>query len=65
MKIRDSVVVPVSTAIQNGAVTLIDCLELSIIQSAAFAAGFLEVILIFSTCRNAPFGTRYLGMTKQ
>ncbi len=40
-----------------------DNLELSIIQSAAFAAGFLEVILNFQTCQNAPFRTRFLGMT--
>ena len=41
-----------------------DNLETSIIQSAAFAAGFLEVILIFKTCQNAPFRARFLDMIK-
>ncbi|MFT5727993.1 MAG: hypothetical protein ACI8PB_002144 [Desulforhopalus sp.] len=46
MEIRDSVVVPVSSSIQNGAILLIDGLELSIIWNAPFAAVFMEVCLI-------------------
>ncbi len=38
--------------------------DLSTISSAAFAAGFLEVILIFKTCQNAPFRAYILGMIK-
>ena len=47
---------------ENGAVLLIDGLEASIIQSAAFAAGFMEVTLIFKTCQDAPFRALFLGM---
>ena len=41
-----------------------DALETSTIQSAAFAAGFWEVILIFKTCQNAPFRARFWDMIK-
>ena len=38
-------------------------METSIIQSAPFSAGFLEIILAFNRCRNAPFMTSLLWMT--
>ena len=37
-------------------------LETSMIQSAAFSAGFLEVNLIFKACQDAPFRALFLGM---
>jgi hypothetical protein len=46
LEIGDSVVVPVSSSIQNRAIVLIDGLELSIIWNAPFAAVFMEVYLI-------------------
>jgi hypothetical protein len=33
-------------------------------KDAPFAAGFLEITLIFQKCRNAPFWARFLGMVK-
>ena len=39
-------------------------LELSIIQSAPFIAGFLEVILNYNKCQYAPFSVSFLDMIK-
>ncbi len=41
-----------------------DYLEPSTISNAQFSAGFLEVILIFKTCQNAPFRALFLDMIK-
>jgi len=38
--------------------------ETSIIQSAAFEAGFLEIILNFKECQNAPFLEKFLSIVK-
>ena len=43
-------------------VTHKDNLEQSIIKVAAFAAGFLEIILNFHKCQNAPFLVFFMGM---
>ncbi|MFT5726302.1 MAG: hypothetical protein ACI8PB_000420 [Desulforhopalus sp.] len=44
MKIRDSVILSVSISAQNGAILLIDGLELSINQSAPFQTNFQGMI---------------------
>ena len=47
-----------------GGLLKIDNLELSIIYSAASTAGLLEVIFIFQTCENAPFGAIFYAWSQ-
>jgi hypothetical protein len=47
---------------KNGAIISGDNLEASIRWNSPFAAGFMEIILDFSMCLNAPLGRFYFGM---
>ena len=44
--------------------TIADDSNINIIWNAPFSAGFLEVILIFQMCQNAPFLARFWDMIK-
>ena len=61
MKIRDSVVVAVSTAIQNGVIISIDFLELSIIHTAPFQASFSGKITHELICNKVNFLKYFLS----
>jgi len=57
----DMKVLSVIQMLGNGATNSLDSLELSIISSAAFAAGFLGIIFKFHRCNNAPFQESLFG----
>ncbi|MFT5729674.1 MAG: hypothetical protein ACI8PB_003845 [Desulforhopalus sp.] len=59
MKIRDSVVVSASTAIQNGVIISIDFLENQVFHDARFSTTSSNVFFDFTTCKDAPFLTDY------
>ena len=49
---------------KNGAILLVDNLETDLILNAPFAPSFLGLILIFKTCKNAPFQAHFWDMIK-
>jgi hypothetical protein len=64
LKIRDSVVVKVSTSIQNGVITSSDFLEILIILPAPFADNFSVNSFDFTKSQDAPFQGMFLGVCK-